>query len=126
MSDNYDVLRHFGKGPFERWATAVWQTGFGTGWQLIELFERGSVGRADPGPTAGTILNAAEAAGWIIRTKPQPSPSQRAFLGLSINKITPFYAEAYGWEPNRDSIGLRKFLGLYDVLGDRPYAELQR
>jgi hypothetical protein len=118
------MIRAYGGGEtFRRWLRDVWATGFGQGGKLVEALPG-----ADPGYAAQQLLRAAEEAGWITRSStPQPTTSQRAFLGLQYRREIPaFHAEAFGWMPNRDSAGLRDYLDLAEVLQGRPYAELQR
>lgn len=107
----------------EQWLREVWDRGFYEGGRLVELLPG-----ADNAARAGDVLRELEKRDWIVRSKtPQPTPSQRAFMGLTYPRGIPhFHAEAYGWEPNRDSAGLRDALGLSEVLRGLPYKEFQR
>lgn len=125
MSKELDqVIRYYGcKDVFKHWLENAWNTGFGQGGVLVEALPG-----ADSGHAAGKLLKAAESAGWLIRSATaQPTHSQRAFLGLQFSdKIPEFYAEAYGWSPNRDSEGLREYLGHAKALQGKPYTQVQR
>jgi hypothetical protein len=105
-----------------QWLQEVWDRSFNEGGKLVELLPG-----TDTGARTSTILKRMEAEGWITRSKtPQPTHSQRAFLGLTYPSIPPSHAEAYGWMPNHDSAGLREALGLTEALRGLPYAEFQR
>jgi hypothetical protein len=106
-----------------QWLREVWDRDFSEGGKLVELLPG-----ADNAARAAKLLRQMEEEGWIVRSRtPQPTPSQRAFLGLTYPRgIPPEHAEAYGWMPNRDSPGLREALGLTEAMRGLPYAELQR
>jgi hypothetical protein len=105
-----------------QWLREVWDRDFSEGGKLVELLPG-----ADNAARAAKLLRQMEEEGWIVRSRtPQPTPSQRAFLGLTYRRgIPPEHAEAYGWMPNRDSPGLREALGLTEAMRGLPYAELQ-
>lgn len=108
MSTPLEVLL---AGPGARWVRRCFDAGFAHGSEMAEAF--GSL--ADNVARARDALKALETEGWIVRGRCQPTREQCFFdSGRTHTTGNLFYAETFGWTPNRNSAGA------YEAMGARP------